>query len=367
MAARKAGESLVYKRLKKPVINELDPTDNPSAGDLWIDISQTPPILNMLDATLNAIGLSGAALTPPIVITGDGSTVTLTVGQPRGAGVADALDIKDTTDNLLIAQFSTATLPTSGAQIFFTNIISSTPALIVKQRGTATGTLGNVQFQDSGGNPFFQWDPLGPSILIGNSPVMGGGANTPGLLNIVKLSSGTADAFSYRNNAGTGKLFFFDTNGALNLTPTADTVPLIINGPAGMTANLLTLQVNGSPRLTLSQTGVLTLTPSASGGISITPTSSGTVEQTLAPAGFSGVFKNLSVNAVSVFLIDAHGNISFGDGTAAPTVGANQIGLGSTTATSANAGANGAVPAQVVGYLIVNIGGTNRKIPFFAT
>lgn len=38
-----------------------------------------------------------------------------------------------------------------------------------------------------------------------------------------------------------------------------------------------------------------------------------------------------------------------------------------TTATSATAGANGDVPAQVVGYIVVNIGGTNRKIPYYAT
>lgn len=37
-----------------------------------------------------------------------------------------------------------------------------------------------------------------------------------------------------------------------------------------------------------------------------------------------------------------------------------------TTATSASAGSNGAVPAQVAGYIVVNINGTNRKIPFFS-
>lgn len=37
------------------------------------------------------------------------------------------------------------------------------------------------------------------------------------------------------------------------------------------------------------------------------------------------------------------------------------------TAASATAGANGAVPSQVAGYLIWNIGGTNYKIPYFNT
>ena len=37
-----------------------------------------------------------------------------------------------------------------------------------------------------------------------------------------------------------------------------------------------------------------------------------------------------------------------------------------TTATSATAGTNGDVPAQVEGYLVVNINGTARKIPYYA-
>ena len=39
---------------------------------------------------------------------------------------------------------------------------------------------------------------------------------------------------------------------------------------------------------------------------------------------------------------------------------------GATAITSANAGANGDVPAQVVGYLLVDIDGTNRKVPYYS-
>jgi len=38
-----------------------------------------------------------------------------------------------------------------------------------------------------------------------------------------------------------------------------------------------------------------------------------------------------------------------------------------TVATAATAGANGDVPAQVVGYLVINLNGTSRKIPYYAT
>jgi hypothetical protein len=51
---------------------------------------------------------------------------------------------------------------------------------------------------------------------------------------------------------------------------------------------------------------------------------------------------------------------------AAPTVATGSTALGNGTATSASAGANGDVPSQVVGYIIVNIGGTNFKLPYYA-
>ena len=50
---------------------------------------------------------------------------------------------------------------------------------------------------------------------------------------------------------------------------------------------------------------------------------------------------------------------------AAPTVAAGQVGIGNGTATSATTGANGATPAQVDGYLIINVAGTNKKIPYY--
>lgn len=53
-------------------------------------------------------------------------------------------------------------------------------------------------------------------------------------------------------------------------------------------------------------------------------------------------------------------------GGATPTVPSGYVGLGTTTATSATAGSNGAVPGQVAGYLEINIGGTVYKLPYFA-
>lgn len=49
---------------------------------------------------------------------------------------------------------------------------------------------------------------------------------------------------------------------------------------------------------------------------------------------------------------------------AAAVVGAGQVSIGSTTAATATAGAQ-ALPAQPAGFLIVNIGGTTQKIPYY--
>jgi hypothetical protein len=66
--------------------------------------------------------------------------------------------------------------------------------------------------------------------------------------------------------------------------------------------------------------------------------------------------------------IDNFGNVAIGNVT--PSSKLHIVGdltmSSATLATSATAGANGATPAQVAGYLVVNINGTSRKIPYYA-
>jgi len=49
---------------------------------------------------------------------------------------------------------------------------------------------------------------------------------------------------------------------------------------------------------------------------------------------------------------------------ATPTVSASQVGFGTTTATTATAGAQ-TLPANPAGFLVINIGGTTQKIPYY--
>jgi hypothetical protein len=58
------------------------------------------------------------------------------------------------------------------------------------------------------------------------------------------------------------------------------------------------------------------------------------------------------------------GNITCDEPAATSSSGA--VNYGGTTATTATAGTHGAVPAQVAGYIIVNVAGTIGKIPYFA-
>jgi predicted heme/steroid binding protein len=69
------------------------------------------------------------------------------------------------------------------------------------------------------------------------------------------------------------------------------------------------------------------------------------------------------------FIVDNAGNISGLTLTASgatPTVSAGQVAIGTTTATAATAGTHGDVPAQVLGYLVMNLGGTPIKVPYYA-
>lgn len=79
-------------------------------------------------------------------------------------------------------------------------------------------------------------------------------------------------------------------------------------------------------------------------------------------------------NSANLFVLDVSGNMTLAGkvtmNTAvltgpAPVVTAGQLGLGASTAATANAGA-ATLPANPVGFLVLNLGGTNVKLPYYA-
>jgi hypothetical protein len=84
------------------------------------------------------------------------------------------------------------------------------------------------------------------------------------------------------------------------------------------------------------------------------------------PARFS--ISDETALAERVSILGSNGNVGIGIDTPSSKlhVTGDLTMSSASVATSATAGANGDVPAQVAGYLVVNINGTSRKIPYYA-
>lgn len=127
-----------------------------------------------------------------------------------------------------------------------------------------------------------------------------------------------------------------------------------LNGSAGSTA-IVSISMNGSFNPTSGTFNMIGLQIAPT--INQTGTASGNYTMLLinptqtAALGTANLLIDCQVSNTSKFAIDNTGKIVI------PTT---------NTATTATAGANGALPAQAAGYLIVTIGGTAQKIPYFA-
>lgn len=78
--------------------------------------------------------------------------------------------------------------------------------------------------------------------------------------------------------------------------------------------------------------------------------------------GGSGVFQVTNSQITSTVTMVASG---LRVNAATATAGAGQLAFGTTTAATATLGASGALPAQVLGYLVANLAGTTIKIPYY--
>ena len=110
-----------------------------------------------------------------------------------------------------------------------------------------------------------------------------------------------------------------------------------------------------------------TLTLTGTDGTTMTfPSTSATIARTDAANTFTGV-QTMTSPVFTTPAIGAATGATLDLSTVAPTVAAGHVGYGATVqATVGAAGGAAAVPATADGYLIINIAGTAKVIPYFA-
>jgi len=227
MAARKSGEALVYKRIVIPKLNETDPTDNPSFGDMWIDISVNPPVVKILDNLLNAVTIN-TTLTPPVTITGtNAATIPLTVIPAAAQSTSTFVVQKRSGDSgndffTIGAGGNIVTSAVTSGTGFAINSSTSGIALLVNQN--ATGQPG-VRIAHANANTVVSlantaWDVLDDQLSDRAGFILARGAATPTIqLRILRYAGfGTAFANGYLSffaQDGTTAIFGVNADGTL--------------------------------------------------------------------------------------------------------------------------------------------------------
>lgn len=145
-----------------------------------------------------------------------------------------------------------------------------------------------------------------------------------------------------------------------------------VNGTAGASC-IIIVPSSGNDGITVnaaSQNGVIRVNNSTSGNAQLTLTTSGVVEWDIVNNRSAVGTLQFVAGGTAVAQIGTAGTISGTNHTStgvATAAAAGAVNYGGTTATTATAGGLAAVPATVAGYVIVNVAGTARKIPYFAT
>lgn len=220
----------------------------------------------------------------------------------------------------------------------------------LEPNGTANGTIVSIINADSVAfnGTYFECDGTGFAIDIPSTAIAATNVSVNAGARIIGASAGNASKFAVRVAKSSATLSMsncyvtrFTAGGQAVVTNVAALALTFI----GVTTDNTTLPMFDTP------------------GVGIT-----TMIGCIAGASFLG--GRIQVPASTAFSFEGTGNVLMASETltaVAPTVLAGQVGLGATTAASATTGANGAVPAQVAGYLIINVAGTVQKVPYFNT
>lgn len=234
--------------------------------------------------------------------------------------------------------------------------------------GYSTNTLYGTSWR--GGGAGIGNNPSFTGVLQGGD-VSAGAANYIGWLARSRMRSGADGVISLLNNAETGftRLQF----GGIGSTFPAIAVSgtgLAIQAADGSLNRSLTAQgftsaggqfTSGGSAVDFSVNGNITLLNNAQTGFT-----------RLQFGGTSSSFPSLKRNGgqIDIRVADDTGYTSVSgsqwiSNSAAGTVGANQIAYGGSVAATASAGAGGALPITVDGYIIINVAGTTKKIGYY--
>jgi hypothetical protein len=321
-----------------------------SSNGTYLDVNAASTFTgNLLD--LQSAGTSLLKTTYQGATTALSSTsgvIPLTV-RNSGGQTADLQQWLNQDGTVVLGGIGSSNAPSSAATARFHAILPSAGYVVGATLGTAVGgfflgPVGGLQYGTDSAHPvclythgvnFLQALSTGEVGIGSNFPTIAGvagqdltvfsGQTTNKALVIKAAASQTGDLQQWQNSSST-VLVKVDASGNPTFQPTADTSS---SGTYVCTSIAPTINQSGTAGYTALK-------------IYATETTTGSGSKLLA---------DLGVGASSKFSVDNGGNIA----------------LVGTTATSATAGSNGAVPAQVAQYLQIKVGGTNYKIPLFNT
>lgn len=194
---------------------------------------------------------------------------------------------------------------------------------------TGTGGAHKVLTQFVAGGPItvaqLQFSDIAGVLVVAQIPALPASQITSGLISLVRGGTGT-------DLSGTGGASFVLRQSSIGATITV----------SQLAASDLSNGTSGSGAVLLANAPTFTGNP-----VFASSTGSGAVVLATSPTFVTGLTTPGAILTA-----------------AAPTVAASQIGLGGTTAATATAGA-GTLPATPVAFIVVNIAGTNFKIPYY--
>jgi hypothetical protein len=243
---------------------------------------------------------------------------------------------------------------------------SDFPVVVQNQAGTQNyfniggdghGQLGpssNGLTWTAGGNYSISAPTSGTALTVtgvasANACVFFGSGSAGTNFGLVTQAGTNASDYSFKaNNAGGSAMFTVAGSGAVTIAAPASGVALTVKGVSG--ADALDVFVGATQIFSVSSTAMFANTWGSQSGVQTITAGSG-----LQINGQTTVAALLAANSLQATAVAA-------------AAGAGAVTYGGTTSGSASTTVGGvALPALAVGFIIINVAGTARKLPYFAT